>query len=110
MTRLVRLFVAIAALAALCGCAWDQGIRPFWTLHDADFRQLKPGMTKADVEARVGKPIEAITFVRMGEEVWDYSFLDGQIHMRAYVYFDMKGIFKHHTESYDQAYYSGTDM
>ena len=50
MTRLVRLFAAIAALAALGGCAWDQGIRPFWTLHDTDFRQLKPGMTKEKLD------------------------------------------------------------
>jgi outer membrane protein assembly factor BamE (lipoprotein component of BamABCDE complex) len=110
MIRLLRLFTAIVALAALVGCAANSGIRPFWTLKDTDFRKLKPGMDKAQVVAMVGRPPMAVTYPNLAEEVWDYSYLDYQIRMRAYVVFDNRGVFKHHTESYDQDYYSGVDM
>ncbi len=106
MIRLLRLFTAIVALSALVGCAVNTGIRPFWTLHDTDFRQLKSGMTKAQVVAMVGKPQVAVMFANLGEEVWDYSYLDYQIRMKAYVYFNTGGIFTRHIESYDQDYYS----
>ncbi|MBI2319294.1 MAG: outer membrane protein assembly factor BamE [Betaproteobacteria bacterium] len=106
MIRAFRFFIAMAALAALVGCAADTGIRGFWTLRDTDFRKLKPGMNKANVVALVGRPQAAVTFARLGEEVWDYSYLDYQVHMRAYVYFDTKGLFTRHIESYDQDYYS----
>jgi len=106
MFRLLRLFTAIAALSALVGCAANTGIRPFWTLHDTDFRQLKPGMNKTQVVAMVGRPPAAVTYPNLAEEVWDYSYLDYQVRMRAYVVFDTRGVFKHHTESYDQDYYS----
>jgi len=109
MMRLVRFLAGIAALAVLVGCA-ETGIRGFWTLHDTDFRQLKPGMTKDQVIALVGKPPLAVTYPNLGEEVWDYSYLDSQIHMRAYVYFDTKGIFTRHIESYDQDYYTGGEV
>ena len=106
MIRFVMLSIGIVALAVLVGCA-DPGVRPFWVLKNTDFRQLKADMSKPEVVAIVGKPHLATTFRRMGEEVWDYSYMDSQTHMRAFVYFDLKGIFKHHTEAYDQDYYNG---
>ena len=106
MTKLRGFFLGMAFFVALVGCA-DTGIRGFWTLHDTDFRQLKPGMTKAQVVAIVGKPEAAATFANLGEEVWDYSYLDYQTHMKAYVHFDSKGTFKHHDEVYDAWYYAG---
>ncbi|MBI2961964.1 MAG: outer membrane protein assembly factor BamE [Betaproteobacteria bacterium] len=105
----LRFFTVTAVLLAIAGCAVDTGIRGFWTLRDTDFRRLKPGMTKADVVAIVGKPPAAVTYPNLREEVWDYSYLDTQIHMRAYVYFDTRGVFKHHVEAFDMDYYSGPD-
>ncbi|MBI4291873.1 MAG: outer membrane protein assembly factor BamE [Betaproteobacteria bacterium] len=105
MIRSARLLAVITALLALAGCAADTGIRGYWTLHDTDFRKLKPGMTKPDVVAIVGKPRLAVTFARLGEEVWEYRYLDGQIFMKAHVSFDTKGVFKGHVESYDQDAY-----
>ena len=105
MIRFIRTFTAIAALAALAGCA-ETGIRGFWTLHDTDFRQLKPGMTKAEVVAIVGKPQSAVTFANLREEVWDYSYLDYQTRMKAHVHFNLNGNFTRHFEMYDHQYYS----
>ncbi|MBI4292893.1 MAG: outer membrane protein assembly factor BamE [Betaproteobacteria bacterium] len=108
MMRLVRFLAGIVALAMLVGCA-ETGIRGFWTLRDADFRQLKPGITKAQVVAIVGKPPLAVTYPNLRQEVWDYGYMDSQTRMRAYVFFDAKGIFTHHVESFDMDYYSTTE-
>lgn len=109
MTRLAKFVVLISVFAVLAGCAGDPLIRPYWTLHDTDFRKLKPGMTKAQVIEIVGKPVYLNTFPNMGEEVWDYSYLDAHLRMRAWVYFDMKGLFTRHYEIYDMWFYSGAD-
>lgn len=109
MIRVARFLLLTAALAALAGCAGDPLVRPFWSLRDTDFRQLKPGMTKEQVIGIVGKPEFSNVFPHMGEEAWDYSYLDVQTRMRAWVYFDMKGLFTRHYEIYDMWYYSGAD-
>jgi len=107
VTRInLRMLSAIAALVALGGCATDPLMRPYWTLHDADFRQLKPGLTKAEVEKIVGSPMVKVTFPRLAEETWDYRYLDIQTRMRATVHFDTRGIVKYHTQRYDMDYYS----
>ena len=107
MTNAARLVAVIAAVLAFGGCATDPGIRPFWTLHDTDFQQLKPGMTRSEVEKLVGKPILKITFPRLEEEVWEYNFLDVQVRMKAMAHFDTRGVLTYHQELYDHEYYSG---
>jgi outer membrane protein assembly factor BamE (lipoprotein component of BamABCDE complex) len=98
--------IALAILMALGGCASMDGIRPLWTLKDDDFRQIKSGMTQADVEKRVGKPLWTMTFSRMAEEVWSYDYLDYTIRMRAVMHFDTRGVLKYATQEYDMDYYS----
>ena len=100
-----RLFPALFVLLAMAGCAADPGVRPRWTLSDADFRQLKPGLSQEAVEKLVGKPLMKSTFPRQQEQVWDYDYLSTQIRMRSSVYFDMRGVMKYHTEELDQHYY-----
>ena len=102
--------VAIAALLALAGCATDSGIRGYWMLHTADIQQLKPGQSKADVERIIGKPFQRLVFPNLGEEVWDYRYLDVQTHMRSAVHFDTKGIVKYATQEYDSEHYSAIGM
>ena len=109
MMRMAKFVVLIAVFAALAGCAGDPLVRPAWTLKDTDFRKLKPGMTKAQVIEIVGKPEISNTFPHMGEEVWDYSYLDYQLHMRAWVYFNLNGQFTRHYEIYDMWFYGGLD-
>ncbi|MGB7542161.1 MAG: outer membrane protein assembly factor BamE [Burkholderiales bacterium] len=109
MTNAARFLAVAAAVLAFGGCAIDPGIRPFWTLHDSDFRQLKPGMAKAEVQNIVGKPHWTFNFPRLEEEVWEYSYLDYQTRMKALAHFDTRGILKYHTQSFDQDYYSSPD-
>ncbi len=105
MNRLPRLFPMLVVLLALAACAANPGVRPRWTLSDADFRQLKPGMTPAEVEKIVGKPLLKSTFARLDEEVWDYDYLDTQTRMRSSVHFTMQGAMKYQTQELDQHYY-----
>ena len=105
MNRYSRLFPALLVLLALAACAVDPGVRPRWTLSEADFRQLKPGLSQAEVEKIVGQPLMKSTFSRQQEQVWDYDYLSLQLRMRSSVYFDMRGVMKYHTEELDQHYY-----
>ena len=105
MNRFSRLFAALVVLLALAACAADPGVRPRWMLSETDFRQLKPGLSQAEVEKIVGKPLLKSTFPRQQEQVWDYDYLSAQIRMRSSVYFDMRGVMKYHTEELDQHYY-----
>ena len=105
MNRFPRLFPALAILFALAGCATDPGVRPSWTLSDADFQQLRPGMTPAQVEKSVGKPMLKTTFARLQEEVWDYQYLATQLRMRSSVHFNMRGEMTYQTRELDQTYY-----
>jgi outer membrane protein assembly factor BamE (lipoprotein component of BamABCDE complex) len=95
-----------AILLALGGCAAMEGVKPFWTLNDQDFRQIKSGMTQADVEKRVGKPLWRMAFPAMAEEVWSYDYLDYQTRMRSVMHFDTRGVLKYATQEYDMDYYS----
>jgi outer membrane protein assembly factor BamE (lipoprotein component of BamABCDE complex) len=99
--------LTVVALLLLSACAVDPGVRPFWELNQSDFGQLKPGMTKAGVEVLLGKPILVSTFSRLGEDVWDYRYMDIQMHMYATLHFDSQGALKYHTERLDPAYISG---
>lgn len=82
------------AVAVLGGCAnanWKEGIRPWWQLSAKEFAAIPKEMTKADVERAVGKPLLAETFARLGEDVWDYRFLDGTKKYGAEVHFNLDG-------------------
>jgi outer membrane protein assembly factor BamE (lipoprotein component of BamABCDE complex) len=97
-------FVLIAASAAiLAGCAWREGVRPWWTLREQNFAQITPvKSTKADVEIMVGKPLLTMVFHNLGEEVWDYRFTDGVKPHIAHVYFDMQGRMKYYWSHPDE--------
>lgn len=93
-----RLFFALVAAAALAGCATQEGVRPKWTLHEGDFASIVPQKTsKQDVERLVGKPLTTMVFARLGEEVWDYRYMDGVKTYIAEVHFDLKGLAKYTT-------------
>jgi outer membrane protein assembly factor BamE (lipoprotein component of BamABCDE complex) len=102
-----KFLVAVAALVLLAACAMDPGVRPYWALHQSEFNRLKPGMTKAEVDALLGKPILVSTFPRMEEEVWDYRYMNTQLRMVASLHFDPQGALKYHTERLDPAYNRG---
>ena len=107
MRGIFRIFALFTILLVLGGCASMEGIKPFWALNDQDFRQITPGMTQADVEKRVGKPLWRMTFAAMAEEVWSYDYLDYHTHMRSVMHFDTRGVLKYATQEYDSDYYSG---
>jgi len=111
MRRMLCRFVLAAAIVGSAGCASNPDIKPWWTIKEANFLQLRPGQaTKTDVRTLLGQPLFAATFARQGEEVWDYRYLDGTMIMIAWVYFDMRGVYKHYTRQPDPAYYSGVDQ
>jgi outer membrane protein assembly factor BamE (lipoprotein component of BamABCDE complex) len=91
------LLYVVLALVLLGGCATQEGVRPKWTLQAKDFAPITPGNTnKADVERMVGKPIMTMVFRNLGEETWDYRYLDGTITYAAEVHFDMQGKTKYY--------------
>ena len=106
MRTTIRLLATFAVLLALAGCTAMEGVKPFWTLNDGDFREIKSGMTQADVEKRVGRPPWRMTFAAMGEEVWSYNYLDYQTRMRSVMHFDTRGVLKYATQEYDMDFYS----
>ena len=108
MNRLLKRVSTFAVwLCFLAGCAGDPAVKPWWTLREAVFRQLQPGRaTKADVRTALGKADLETTFPRQGEEVWDYRYLDGVMHMLAWVYFDAQGGYKYYTSQPDPAYHN----
>jgi len=107
MTSLFRLLAGFAAILALGGCVHPDfaGMRDFWTLHDKDFRDLKPGMAQEEVQKRVGKPPWRLAVPRKDEEIWNYGYLDYQTRMRSTLYFDGRGILKRVTQELDMDYY-----
>lgn len=96
MRRFGLLYVVVG-LAALSACAspegmgWREGVRPKWTLKEADFAPIKPQTTKEEVERLVGKPVSTMTFPRKPEEVWDYRYMLGPQTYGASIHFDMQG-------------------
>jgi len=64
-------------------------------------------MTMAEAESVVGKPLLAMQFPGLAEQVWEYEFLDTQTRMKALVHFGDQGTLKYHTVTFDQGYYSG---
>jgi hypothetical protein len=108
MKRILTMLALIGLVAGVIGCAADPLVKPSWTLNEGMFRQLVPGQsTTSDAFAVLGKPVLQMTFERMGEEVWDYRYMDYATHMYAMVYFDRMGVYKGYASQLDWAYYSG---
>jgi outer membrane protein assembly factor BamE (lipoprotein component of BamABCDE complex) len=102
MKRL-SLLCSVVAAAALAACAAQEGVRPKWTLHEGDFTSITPQKTsKQDVERLVGKPLTTMVFPRLGEEVWDYRYMNGVDTYVAEVHFDMQGQTKYYTTYWDR--------
>ena len=107
MNRLFRILAVTAMVLGLAACAADTGVKPFWTVRDS-ILQIKPGMSKAEVQKLAGNPIMAFNFPRLQEDAWLYDYLEGQIRMKSWVHFTApEGIVKYATQEYDSAYYSG---
>lgn len=106
MKQLLKgLSTIVVSVWLLGGCAADPAVKPWWTVQEADLRQLQPGKTtKAAVRTALGRPALEMAFPRQGEEVWDYRFADGAQIMLAWVYFDAQGVFKRYTAQPDPAY------
>lgn len=60
-----------AVLGLLAACATDPAVKPWWTLSDESFIPIKPGISKAEVQNLLGKPILEMSFPRLNEDVWD---------------------------------------
>jgi len=104
------LMFCAGALLLLSGCATDPASRPWWSLGEADFRGLQAGVTtQSEVLKRLGTPLQRANFERVGEEVWDYRYLDGTREMIAWVTFDRQGKYKNYVGQPDPARYSGMD-
>lgn len=106
-----RLWLAVASVMLIAGCAGDPAIKPWWTLREADLRQFKPGQTsKQEVRNLLGKPLVEMKFERLGEEVWDYRYLESStVQMYATVHFDTRGLFKYYFAQPDPSRYDVFD-
>ena len=94
---------AVAVAAVLAGCATQQGMRPKWTLHEGDFASIAPQKTsKQEVERAVGRPLMSTVFANLGEEIWDYRYMNGVETWVAEVHFDMQGRTKYTTTYKDR--------
>lgn len=91
----MRAWPAMATLLALAACA-TYAPTPFWTIREAAFRDLKPGVsTREDVRKQIGVPLSEMHFPRQDEDVWEYRYLEGAtVTMTAYLYFDSQGVYK----------------
>ena len=95
---LKRFWLAAGIIGLLAGCATTPGMKDWWTLREADFRELRPGQsTKADVIKMLGTPYAQMRFPKLNEEVWDYVYPDHSFTMLAWVYFDDHGVYKRYT-------------
>ena len=93
-----RILTTCIIAAALGGCATYHQGRSWWTLNENDFAPITPmNTTKTDVERMMGKPLTSMAFRNLGEEVWDYRFLNGTKMYVAEVHFDMQGRTKYYT-------------
>ena len=108
--RKLAMFCAGVSLFA-SGCATDPAARPWWTRGEAEFRGLQAGVTtQAEVLKRMGTPDQRNIYERLGEEAWDYLYLDGPRVMLAWVVFDRQGRYKYYVSQPDPAQNSGADM
>ena len=110
MIALRRLGLVAVVLGLLSGCATYPGMKDWWTLREANFRELRPGQaTKADVIKALGTPYLQMRFANQKEEVWDYLYPDSSFIMLAWVYFDEQGVYKRYTAQLHPGIYSSYD-
>jgi outer membrane protein assembly factor BamE (lipoprotein component of BamABCDE complex) len=99
--------LGILAVLLLAGCASDPASKMWSDLREESFRGLRPGVTtQAEVVKAIGSPQQKTSFERLGEETWDYRYIDGNMQMLAWVVFDSQGKFKHYVGQPDPARYS----
>lgn len=55
----------------------DKLVRNEQVLTEANFAEIKPGMTTQDVQMRIGPPQEVMSIPRQGLVVWSYRFFRG---------------------------------
>jgi outer membrane protein assembly factor BamE (lipoprotein component of BamABCDE complex) len=101
-----KLILAAVLTLTLSACASQSGRVDWWSLGPQSFKQATPGVSKAEVERLVGKPIVITAFDRVGEEVWDYRYADGSIIMITEIHFDREGKVKYYTQFPDPARYN----
>ena len=104
---LAGLFAA-GLLLGSAGCASNlPPAKAYGSIKAADMRQFKVGTsTKAEVLAKLGRPVQMVTYRAQAEEVWDYQYLDGNQKMLAQVSFNPSGVYQGHSEALDPAYTS----
>ena len=101
--------VLAAAVLLMSGCATNPGMKDWWTLREANFRELRPGQsTKADAVRMLGAPLQQMQFPNQMEEVWDYVYPDQSFTMLAWVYFDAQGTYKRYSAQLHPGIYSST--
>ena len=107
MVMLRRFLLMAVALGLLSGCATFPGMKDWWTLSEADFRALRPGLsTRADVLKALGTPYQESHFPNQKEVVWDYLYPEQSFTMLAWVYFDESGRFLRYTAQLHPGIYS----
>ncbi len=60
-------------------------------LKQADFETIRPGLDKAEVRRRLGRPAATQVFALKNQEVWDWRYLEDQQPRVFSVTFDMDG-------------------
>jgi outer membrane protein assembly factor BamE (lipoprotein component of BamABCDE complex) len=106
MREFVRSGFCVTLALVLAGCAGNSGVRDWWTLSEVSFKPITPGAGKADVERLVGEPIMTMTFRNLGEEVWDYRYLNMTRVYMTEVHFDLQGKVKYYKEYLDPVFNS----
>lgn len=96
-------------LAACAGTITAYSPTDWWTIKEANFAGLKPGVTtKAEVRQLIGAPLLEINFPRQNEEVWEYRYLQGAATvMLGYVHFGPDGVYKRTFHELDPAFRGG---
>jgi outer membrane protein assembly factor BamE (lipoprotein component of BamABCDE complex) len=107
MTQLGKILVLACALVA--GCAAPAGVKPWWTLHEPNFRSLAAGTSQQDVRQALGEPMLKTRFPNLGEEVWDYRYAHGTFTYIGELHFDTQGRLKYYTGYPDPSIYSTVD-
>lgn len=110
MMKKVGLVLTLALSVLLTGCATYSGMKDWWTLREANFREFQPGKsTAADVTAKLGTPFQKMRFAGLKEEVWDYLYPENSFIMLAWVFFDEQGVFKRYSAQLHPGIYSNPD-
>lgn len=102
----MKFVIAVLALA-IAGCAVDPAVKPWWTLNEASFAQIKPRATSKDeVRSLVGRAMLETKFPNLREEVWDYRYLDVSRRFMIEIHFDDNGVVTYTSSYPDPAVYA----